>query len=619
MNTNDYELLDVKKSSSQTELNAIDVIITIRRNSDKKVITSTITKSFGYYNDLMAAIEQFQSGDVTMGAFAEIAVQAALSESEEAIVGMTQDDKMLSSHIALRNGHVYVDDKLINKVLEHHVLQIMRESKVDDNSRDKWVSLIHFVEKLYSNQSTYVRNQFYGWLDYQTQHGKITLTPDGNLIAYKGVKIVSDKDGVDRAYSINAGHGFVNGVEYHDSCLPNEVGNIVEIPREEVNSDPDVGCHIGLHVGTWDYASEFGRGSTLTVEVDPADIVSVPNDSGFQKIRVSKYKVIEVAVKPLDETIFSKTKKTANTSVPELFSTIEYKNADGVNDFVFTRENVKIDYDKEDENSIYFYDLESDHYYALRKYNTIFRGYNNQVIPQGTFSKSRSSKPKFEHDETKLATFVFPREYATLHYVSESGNVHDFEFDDIVIEDDDYVNVTIFSKNEDHYFTLHKTNITFLDDEGNEIDVTNGHSDENSDEENSEPANEVFIPLQLPGAYTHILYVTKSGEPREYFYQDVVSLSANNTTRKYLVELTSGEFRSLDAERTAFAEPHDTIDVDTTTGPLIVTDPVVRSQYNVDGKIVFVVIDTSDRVTLMTDTGKMIDISLVQYMNDFLN
>ena len=59
MNTTDYELLDVKKSSSQTELNAIDVIITIRRNSDKKVITSTITKSFGYYNDLMSAIEQF--------------------------------------------------------------------------------------------------------------------------------------------------------------------------------------------------------------------------------------------------------------------------------------------------------------------------------------------------------------------------------------------------------------------------------------------------------------------------------------------------------------------------------------------------------------------------------
>ena len=50
----------------------------------------------------------------------------------------------------------------------------------------------------------------------------------------------------------------------------------------------------GLHVGSYDYANGWAGqdGRLLMVEFDPQDAVSVPTDSNFQKLRVSKYKVV---------------------------------------------------------------------------------------------------------------------------------------------------------------------------------------------------------------------------------------------------------------------------------------------------------------------------------------
>ena len=39
----------------------------------------------------------------------------------------------------------------------------------------------------------------------------------------------------------------------------------------------------------------------MVVEVDPSDVVSVPNDSDFQKLRMSKYKVVSLFEKKLEE------------------------------------------------------------------------------------------------------------------------------------------------------------------------------------------------------------------------------------------------------------------------------------------------------------------------------
>jgi hypothetical protein len=55
------------------------------------------------------------------------------------------------------------------------------------------------------------------------------------------------------------------------------------------------------HVGSLEYASTFGGSDSihLIVEVDPKDVVAVPHDCNFQKLRTCRYKVVARYVGPL--------------------------------------------------------------------------------------------------------------------------------------------------------------------------------------------------------------------------------------------------------------------------------------------------------------------------------
>ena len=144
---------------------------------------------------------------------------------------------------------------------------------------------IKFAMKLEQNPSFRSRTQLFSWVE---RHG-LTLDEDGDLIAYKGVQV---SDG-DQYLSINTGDGVVDGVAYENSALPNYVGATVLVPRNRVDDNPDSLCSFGLHAGTFEYASNFGRGATLTVKINPADVVSVPKDG--HKIRCSEYVVVSTA------------------------------------------------------------------------------------------------------------------------------------------------------------------------------------------------------------------------------------------------------------------------------------------------------------------------------------
>ena len=112
------------------------------------------------------------------------------------------------------------------------------------------------------------------------------ITEDGNFIAFKGV----NKDYLSR-YS---GEGIVNGVYFSHAHLDNSVGNLVEFPRNKVVLDRNRYCDIGLHAGTYEYASSYAGkyGRVILVEIDPRDVISVPYDYNGSKMRVCRYKVI---------------------------------------------------------------------------------------------------------------------------------------------------------------------------------------------------------------------------------------------------------------------------------------------------------------------------------------
>lgn len=147
--------------------------------------------------------------------------------------------------------------------------------------------ITNFYKRLEKNVNPYVKAQILNWLKatYNDDYKKIKITPEGNLIAFKGV---DEHSGV--YYSIHKGTAIADGVRYDKAQIP-QVG-IIEMPREQVAADPDTACSYGLHAGTWNYASSFGRGKVIEVEIEPEDIVSIPIDSNSQKMRCCKYNVL---------------------------------------------------------------------------------------------------------------------------------------------------------------------------------------------------------------------------------------------------------------------------------------------------------------------------------------
>lgn len=151
-------------------------------------------------------------------------------------------------------------------------------------------AFVNFMERLANNPSEHSRNELFHWFQSLINLGeKMTLTPEGKILAYKGVLIDQDGDSA----SIMTGPGIVDG-EHQHGHLKNRVGSIVEVSRSYVDDNHKIGCSRGLHAGTFSYASGWARGRVLRVEIDPADVVSVPDCSKFQKIRCCRYRVLEV-------------------------------------------------------------------------------------------------------------------------------------------------------------------------------------------------------------------------------------------------------------------------------------------------------------------------------------
>lgn len=197
----------------------------------------------------------------------------------------------LSERVIYDNGSIYFDGDIIDGSITQHIIRIIEEG----GQVDSYQSLVNFLEKLYQNPSQESREALYDFLS----RYNITIAPDGDFLAYKGVR----EDGT----SIHAGYGIVNGKVYDHAHLPNPVGATVEMPRSKVNGNRAEGCSVGLHAGAYDYANWFAQGKLLLVKINPRDVVSVPQDSSYQKLRISRYVVLEQTEVEYKQTTYTPT------------------------------------------------------------------------------------------------------------------------------------------------------------------------------------------------------------------------------------------------------------------------------------------------------------------------
>lgn len=204
-------------------------------------------------------------------------------------IGVTAQARFdkLSERVSVKGGKVFFDNQPTHNALTEQVVRFIEDGQED------FGPLVEFFEKVQSNPNEHSREQLYSWLDVHD----FTILPNGNFVGYKGVRSVATTDGV-KYESISHGTAISDGVEY-TGAIPNPIGSVIEMPRDAVQHDPSVGCHTGLHVGTWNYASGFAQGAVLKVEVNPRDVVSVPTDCGHQKLRTCRYNVLEAIDAPI--------------------------------------------------------------------------------------------------------------------------------------------------------------------------------------------------------------------------------------------------------------------------------------------------------------------------------
>ncbi len=167
------------------------------------------------------------------------------------------------SGITVKEGSVFFQGEAIHNVVVDKILGFMRQGL-------PFKPLMRFLGKLMANPSRRAVNELYAFLE----HKSMPITPEGNFLAYKGVN--SDfKD-------------------FYTGKFSNKVGDVLEMTRNRVCDDATVGCSDGFHAGSYEYAKGYASngGNLMIVEIDPADVVSVPTDCECQKLRTAKYKVV---------------------------------------------------------------------------------------------------------------------------------------------------------------------------------------------------------------------------------------------------------------------------------------------------------------------------------------
>lgn len=208
----------------------------------------------------------------------------------------------LSDRVTTDGTDIFFDGDPIHNALSQEIIKRLREDaqraanffsgKGDADSirsEKSWQALVKFLENLQQNPNENSRESLYRFI---IKHG-LTIDKDGYLIAYKGLEADFG--------SVNKGYGIVDGEEVNGT-LYNKPGSVIRFPRKDVDSNSAVGCSQGLHAGTHAYASGWNRGKLVAVRINPRDVVSVPDDSSFSKLRTCQYEVLH-EVDPLEDAV----------------------------------------------------------------------------------------------------------------------------------------------------------------------------------------------------------------------------------------------------------------------------------------------------------------------------
>ena len=172
------------------------------------------------------------------------------------------------NQITVENGVVMYNGVQLQNNITKRILDMCKNG-------DDPTFLVNFLKQAVANPNPNILEQIDSFLQYVN----IPIGKDGCLLAYKAV---------DADYK-----------DIYTHTIDNSVGQTVSVDRNSVDDDSNRGCSHGLHCGAIEYVKSYGGFSgdstankLVIVRVSPKDIVSVPKDHSFQKVRCCEYTVV---------------------------------------------------------------------------------------------------------------------------------------------------------------------------------------------------------------------------------------------------------------------------------------------------------------------------------------
>lgn len=161
------------------------------------------------------------------------------------------------------DGVVRYNGEVLDNSLTKRIVSMMQEGFNAD-------PLVNFLENLMQNPSGRAVRELYRFLECND----LPITPDGYFLAYKNVRD--------------------NYMDKYSGKFRNMIGDVCEMPRNQVMDDPNQTCSAGLHFCSIHYLrSMWGfDGHTMIIKINPADVVSIPVDYNNSKGRCCKYEVV---------------------------------------------------------------------------------------------------------------------------------------------------------------------------------------------------------------------------------------------------------------------------------------------------------------------------------------